>query len=126
MISHSAIVIGDSFNNTLGLIRSLGEGGVDQTLILVGESDRMFVSKSRYLKKSQVFRIWSIDECLPILLSLNNGLHNQVIMCTNDPAVAYVDKHESELSEFFITPMSGRPEAFCSHQKTTRKKSTHT
>lgn len=108
MIPHSAIVIGDSFNNTLGLIRSLGEGGIDQTLILVGESDRMFVSKSRYLKKSQVFRIWSIDECLPILLSLNNGLHNQVIMCTNDPAVAYVDKHESELSEFFITPMSGR------------------
>ena len=42
MRHYSAIVIGDSFNNTLGLIRSLGEGGIEQTLILVGESDFFF------------------------------------------------------------------------------------
>ena len=51
-MTYSAIVIGDSFNNTLGLIRSLGEGGIEQTLILVGESDRMCVGKSKYLKKA--------------------------------------------------------------------------
>ena len=54
---YSAIVIGDSFNNTLGLIRSLGEGGIEQTLILVGESDRMCVSKSKYLKKVRYFAL---------------------------------------------------------------------
>ena len=51
-LQQQAIVIGDSFNNTLGLIRSLGEAKVDIVLLLVGD-DRLFVSKSRYLKKSQ-------------------------------------------------------------------------
>lgn len=108
MRHYSAIVIGDSFNNTLGLIRSLGEGGIEQTLILVGESDRMCVGKSKYLKKSQIFCIKTIEECLPILLQLNNGMHNQVLLCTNDPAATFIDEHENELSELFITPMSGR------------------
>ena len=49
-LQQQAIVIGDSFNNTLGLIRSLGEAKVDIVLLLVGD-DRLFVSKSRYLKK---------------------------------------------------------------------------
>ena len=50
-----AIIIGDSFNNTLGLIRSLGEAHVDITLLLVGQEDRLFVSKSRYLKKTSIY-----------------------------------------------------------------------
>ena len=36
-LQQQAIVIGDSFNNTLGLIRSLGEAKVDIVLLLVGD-----------------------------------------------------------------------------------------
>ena len=43
-LQQQAIVIGDSFNNTLGLIRSLGEAKVDIVLLLVGD-DRLFVQK---------------------------------------------------------------------------------
>lgn len=107
-MTNSAIVIGDSFNNTLGLIRSLGEGCIEQALILVGESDRMCVTKSKYLKKNKIFCIETIEECLPILLQLNKGMHNQVLLCTNDPAATFIDEHENKLSELFITPMSGR------------------
>lgn len=104
---YRAIVIGDSFNNTLGLIRSLGEAGVQQMLLLVG-GDRLFVSKSRYLKKSNVYRVGTIEECLPILQRLADGTHRQVIICTNDKAAAFVDKNEDILSVDYITPMSGR------------------
>ena len=41
-LQQQAIVIGDSFNNTLGLIRSLGEAKVDIVLLLVGD-DRLLM-----------------------------------------------------------------------------------
>lgn len=108
MALYKAIILGDSFNNTLGLIRSLGEGRISQTLILVGEEDRLFVAKSRYLRKEAVYRCGNLSECLPLLQQLADGTHRQVIICTNDAAVAFVDKHEEALSSLYITPMSGR------------------
>lgn len=105
--NHRAVVIGDSFNNTLGLIRSLGEAGVQQTLLLVG-GDRLFVSRSRYIKKSNVYRVDTIEDCLPLLHRLADGTHEQVIICSNDNAAAFVDRHEEILCKNYITPMSGR------------------
>ena len=58
---NKAVIIGDPFNNTLGLIRSLGEAHVNITLLLVGKGDRLFVSKSRYLKKGQVFHSDNVE-----------------------------------------------------------------
>lgn len=75
---NQAIILGDPFNNTLGLIRSLGEAKVDITLLLVGNSDRLYVSKSRYLKKKQIFRLTNIDACLPVLQQIANGTKNKL------------------------------------------------
>lgn len=102
-----AIIIGDSFNNTLGLIRSLGEAHVDITLLLEGKEDRLFVSKSRYLKSHQVFHLDNVEDCLPILQKIANGAKDQILICTNDGAVQFIDSHESELSRSYITPMRG-------------------
>lgn len=105
--SYHAVIIGDSFNNTLGLIRSLGEARIDITLLLVGNIDRLYVAKSRYLKKKQIFHFVNIDDCLPILHQIANGTKRQIIICTNDKAAQFIDSHERELSQNYITPMRG-------------------
>lgn len=107
-IRHRAIIIGDSFNNTLGLIRSLGEANTDITLFLVGEMDRLCVAKSRYLREGKVFRIERIEACLPLLRQITDGSKSQMIICTNDVAAQFIDKNEPELSQSYITPMQGR------------------
>ena len=48
---YSAIVLGDSTNNTLSIVRSLGEAKIEQTLILKCDEDICLVAKSKYLKK---------------------------------------------------------------------------
>lgn len=105
---YRAIVIGDSFNNTLGLIRSLGEAKIEIILLLVGEHDRLYVSKSRYLKQSQVFQVAAIDDCMPILQRISDRQIRQIIICTNDQAARYIDAHEPYLYLDFTTPMRGR------------------
>ena len=105
---YQAVVLGDSFNNTLGLIRSLGEAAVDIILILVAEEDRLFVSRSRYLKPHQIHTINKIGESLDILKRVHNSSFKQYLICSNDRAAEFVDKHEAELSSMFITPMRGR------------------
>lgn len=103
-----AIIIGDSFNNTLGLIRSLGEANIPQILILVGKEDRLFIRKSRYIKKNKFFWLNALDELLPILDQIHHPAKKQIIICTNDQAVQYIDNHEQELCLKFHTPTAGR------------------
>lgn len=106
-LSQQAIIIGDSFNNTLGLIRSLGEARVEIILLLVGD-DRLFVSKSKYLQRSHVFRIATLDECLPVLNRVADKTVRQMIICTNDFAAQYIDAHENVLCSDYVTPMRGK------------------
>lgn len=103
-----AIVIGDSTNNTLSAIRSLGEARIEQILILICENDICFVSKSKYIRHSKVFHITCIDSCMEILQSLKSSDYIQTIMCTFDLAAEYIDRNEELLSSHYITPARGR------------------
>lgn len=103
-----AIIIGDSTNNTLSAVRSLGRANIAQVLILVCDEDISFVAKSKYLKHTHVYVIHGITECMPILKQLQAYLGKQSIICTFDEAAVYVDAHEEELSKHFITPARGR------------------
>jgi len=105
MSNKMAIVLGDSFNNTLGLIRSLGEAGAKVVLILVGK-DRLFVSHSKYLNRT--IKIESLDQCQPILISLGNSEEKPFLICSNDKAAKWVDDNEVWLSRQFLTPMRGK------------------
>lgn len=106
---YRAIVIGDSTNNTLSIVRSLGEAKIEQTLILKCDTDVYYVAKSRYLKKNNVFQISSISDCLPILEKLKNSIYDkQYIICSFDEAAEFIDKNEDLLSKFFITPTRGK------------------
>lgn len=103
-----AIVLGDPFNNTLGLIRSLGEVGINIILILVGENDRIFLSKSKYLKSGKVYKINKIEDCSDILKTIHDSNYQQYILVTNDIAAKYIDLNENWLSQMFVTPMRGK------------------
>lgn len=100
----TAILIGDSFNNTLGLIRSLGQAGVKVVLILIGD-DRLHVSRSRYVESS--INVKSLDECEPILDELKRQYGGATIISSNDKAAEWIDEREKFLSEHFLTPMRG-------------------
>lgn len=99
------IVLGDSFNNTLGLVRSLGQAGAEVILILVGH-DRLFVSKSRYV--SNTIRVEKLDDCTSVLNKLSDRYHGALLVCTNDKAAQWVDNNEDWLHNIFKTPMDGR------------------
>ena len=102
------IILGDSFNNTLGLIRSLGEAKIDIILILVGNKDRLFITKSKYLIQGQIYQISQLEDSLETLNKVYNSLKEQYLICTNDKAALFIDKLENKLSKKFITPMRGK------------------
>ena len=92
---YSAIVLGDSTNNTLSIVRSLGEAKIEQTLILKCDEDICLVAKSKYLKNSRVYRISTIEDCMPILEQLKeNTTKQQTIICSFDEAAVFIDKKE--------------------------------
>lgn len=104
---HIAIVIGDSTHNTLSAVRSLGEAGIEQHLILKCEEDTCFVAKSKYLKENRVQHIRSIGECLPILEKMKDSEGEKTIICTFDEAAVYIDSQEQMLASYFRTPAKG-------------------
>ena len=89
------IVVGDSFNNTLGLIRSLGEAGVKPVLILVGK-DRLFISKSRYVGRTIMGE--TLEDAMKELRELSAQYEGAYVICSNDKAAEMLDRHESEFS----------------------------
>ncbi len=99
------IVVGDSFNNTLGLVRSLGQAGIKPILILVGH-DRLFVCKSRYVARS--IMVSSVEEAMTKLRELESQFKDAYVICSNDKAAEMLDCHEAELSKFYRTPMRGK------------------
>lgn len=107
-IRRRAIIIGDSTNNTLSVVRSLGEAHIDQILILKCDEDICFVSKSKYLKKSKTYHIQKIEECLSILQQLRDNKWIQYIICSFDEAAVFIDSQESELSPYYKTPARGK------------------
>lgn len=102
-----AIIIGCSHVNDLGLLRSLGEANIPFIFIKVGEGDEYSILKCKYLRHNELICIKTINELLPTLLTLSTKEGRKVIVCTNDVAAEYVDQFESQLSQFFITPMRG-------------------
>lgn len=104
MNSPIVIVIGDSFNNTLGLVRSLGQGGARVILFLVGY-DRLYVSKSRYLYKT--IAVESFNDCESKIKEFAESYGESFLICTNDKAAKWVDDNEMWLSKYFKTPMRG-------------------
>ena len=91
MTKRKAIVIGNNHDNTLNVIRALGQAGYDPVVLLVSPDDKNYILKSRYVN---TFYIVSNEvEAKEFLLSKSElwGL----------PAITTYDKVASVLDEEF-------------------------
>ena len=66
-MNYKALVIGGNHHNTLGVIRALGDKGIQSVLLLVTEEKRPYVSFSKYIDECILLK--SKQEIVPFLLS---------------------------------------------------------
>lgn len=101
------VIIGDSLNNTMGLIRSLGKCNADMYLFIASPSRWCNMTHSRYVKKYRLQTFTDFKELYPLLETIKNMPCKKYIICTFDKAAEWVDANESYLSTYFITPCRG-------------------
>lgn len=97
-----AIIIGSSSPNLLGVIESLSLGGICSYLILLGKSNNMFVTKSKYVIGYHICQ--SQDEVVPYLLNSCTGNERTVVFTANDKAACIIDRNADALTPYFILP----------------------
>ena len=101
-----ALIIGDSTNNTLSVVRSLGEAKIGFALILVTDDDFCNVQYSKYIDESHFYKVAKLEDIDKVLETYKDrGLK---IICTFDAAAMYVDSIEEELCKHFRTPANGK------------------
>lgn len=106
--NNTAIIIGDSYPNTLGLIWSLGKAGIPMVLILVTDNDWSRVLKSKYLNNQEKYLLPSFDSVLEILDDIKARPCEKTIICSNDRAAEFIDDNENILSKYYRTPTRGK------------------
>lgn len=95
------IVFGNCLQNTVGLVRSLGEIGYKVTLLLepCRKSD-CFIRFSRYV--DNIHYLDTISEAVNVLLqNYSNAAEKSVIFCGSDPSISLLDAHYNKLKDFF-------------------------
>lgn len=106
------IVFGFEHYNPLGLVRSLGESGIEPIGIIVRNS-RKITSKSKYLKK--IYFVNSIEDGYKILIKKFDGYHN-FVFTSDDQIENFLDAHYEELKDNFIFFNAGRQGAVAYYQ----------
>ncbi len=98
-------VIGNDHYNTLNVVRALGREGIEVYLFVVSPTDRNFVRKSRYIKKSYTIKDeGNIENALiSAYMEIGNGERIPLI-ATCDSVAAAVDSHLDTLSRHYILP----------------------
>lgn len=99
------IVIGMEHYNPLGLIRSLGEKGIEPIYIAITHKSQV-ASKSKYV--SGVHHVSDIHEAFEVLVSEHgNEDEKPFVYTTDDDIQSLLDIHYDELKEHFILFNSG-------------------
>ncbi len=107
MKSVIAIILGTSHYNDYGLIRSLSKASIPFVFIMKGKSDVFCLTKSKYLKDVPFYKVTSYEESYRIIESYRSMRGRKFIISTNDSAAEFIDAHELELCDNFVTPMRG-------------------
>lgn len=105
-MNRRVIVLGGVHHNTLGVVRALGQKGLQDFLyvILIGNSKKNLVSSSKYLKKGHCFTTNKFEDLIPTLMGLKQDGEKSVVITTADPIAFTLDKHYQDLSNYFILP----------------------
>ena len=102
---NKVVVIGGDHHNTLGVLRGLGERGIQPDLILVTPSKMTFVDFSKYINKK--WKIRNDDKIIETLLdNFKNEKEKPVIVCCSDSSSGVIDENYDQLSSFFYLPGS--------------------
>lgn len=102
------IVFCEEHYNSLGIVRSLGEKGVQPYVIVIKRKARL-TSASKYIKK--VFFVDSIAEGYQVLLSKFGKISKDVLFTADDKITSYLDVHYEDLKDrfyFFNAGITGR------------------
>ena len=91
------IVFGFEHYNPLGIVRSLGENGINSIGIII-RNERKITSKSKYLKK--IYFVNSIEEGYRVLINEFAGKNN-FVFTSDDQIENYLDEHFDELKDKF-------------------------
>ena len=95
------IVFGNCLQNTVGLVRSLGEQGNKVTLLMepCRKSD-CFIRFSKYVEK--IHYLGSIEEAIDVLLSnYSDEKEKSVVFCGSDPTISLLDANYDKLKDYF-------------------------
>ena len=99
------VVIGGDHHNTLGVLRSLGERGIQSDLILVTSSRMTFVDASKYI--ARYWKISNEDEIVNTLLThYKEGDDKPVVICCSDSSSGVIDENHDQLMPYFYLPGS--------------------
>ena len=106
-------VVGGAHHNTLGVIRSLGEQGINKEnihVLLIGSqiANKNIISVSKYVLKQNVSHDESYDAIVIWLMNLAEDGIRRVVVCCSDGASEIVISNQKVLSEHFYLPASKR------------------
>lgn len=111
--NNSAIIIGNNHHNTLGLVRSLGRGGLDVVCLVVDKNiAHSFVSKSKYVNDFCLFP--SFDMVLDYLKSHQTDCLVPVFT-TSDEGAEFLDLHYDELNKNYLLNNCGHKQGGISY-----------
>lgn len=100
------VIIGNDHYNTYGVLRSLGEKGINSDVILLNcNKKESYVLHSQYVNNG--YACSSFDEVFNILKGYN-GIKGLIICCSDD-AEEFVVNHCEVLSKHFVLPVCENP-----------------
>ena len=102
------IVFGFEHYNPLGIVRSLGENGINPIGIII-KNERKITSKSRYLKK--VYFVKNIQSGYELLLKNFGDKKDTFVFTADDQVENFLDAHYEEIKDkfyFYNAGASGR------------------
>lgn len=102
-MGNSAVIVGGNHQNTLGVIKALGQKGVFSKVIVWADIKESYVLSSKYVEQGWVCK--TEDEILNILKSktIQTGSKSVVIACCDD-AACLLNSHYNELSDWYVLP----------------------
>lgn len=102
MITNKIVVFGNTLQNTMGLIRSLGKRGYVVDLLLEPCSkSQCFVRFSKYLGK--VHYLSRMDEAIDVLIrEYGKEASRTILFCGSDPTISLLDANYDKLKDRFI------------------------
>lgn len=113
--NHKHIVFGFEHYNPLGIVRSLGEVGIESIGIII-KNERKITSKSKYLKK--IHYVNDIEEGYKVLLDNYGKEDNKPFVYASDDQVTnYMDARYDELKDRFYFYNAGKPGRIAEYQR---------